>query len=53
MKKFLIALPCFQNAKGFCHRTVLVVAINLNEAISLARQLNPHSHIGECKEVTY
>ena len=52
-KKFLIALPCFPNAKGFCHQTVLVSAIDENDAIDEARYLRPNHNIGDIKEVNY
>lgn len=53
MKKFLIALPSFKGAKGFCHRTVLVSAENEMEAESKAIELKPNDNIGEVKEVNY
>lgn len=53
MKKFLIALPSFPHAKGFCHRTILVSAIDETDAISLARFLKPNDNIGDVKEVNY
>lgn len=53
MKKFLIALPSFRGSKGFCCPTILVSAINKDEAISLAMYLRPHSYIGDIKEVDY
>jgi len=52
-KKFLIALPCFPKAKGFCHQTVLVSGTDENDAISLAIHLRPNSNIGDIKEVDY
>lgn len=52
-KKYLIALPSFKGAKGFCHRTVLVSAENEMEAEIKARVLKPKDNIGEIKEVNY
>lgn len=52
-KKFLIALPCFPKSKGFCHRTVLVTAIDEADAKDQARSLKPHYNIGDIKEVNY
>lgn len=52
-KKYLIALPCFPRAKGFCHRTVLVSALDEKDAISLAKHLKPNDNIGDIKEVNY
>ena len=51
--KYLIALPCFPKAKGFCHRTVLVSARDENDAISIAKRLKPHDNIGDIKKVDY
>lgn len=53
MKKFLIALPCFPKSKGFNHRTILVSAIDENDAINLAMHLRPSDNIGSIKEVDY
>lgn len=53
MNKYLIALPCFRGAKGFCHRTILVSAKSENDAIALARHLRPSDHIGDVKIVAY
>jgi hypothetical protein len=54
MKKFLIALPCFPKAKGFCHQTVLVSAKDEDDAISLAYHLKGNRiNIGDIKEVSY
>jgi hypothetical protein len=58
--KFLIALPIFAGAKGFCHKTVLVSARNKEDAVIRAigildkkykrkRQIN----IGDIKRVKY
>jgi len=52
-KKFLIALPSFRGDKGFCHPTILVSAIDEDDAKALARHLRPRSIIGEVKEVSY
>ena len=52
-KKYLIALPCFRHAKGFCHRTILVSATDERDAYALARHLKPHDNLGDIKEVTY
>lgn len=53
MKKFLVALPCFPNSKGFCHRTILVRVIDKSDAIALVKYLKPNNHIGDIKEVNY
>jgi hypothetical protein len=52
-KKYLVALPFFLGDKGFCHRTILVSAIDENDAISIVRYLKPHDNIGEIKQVDY
>lgn len=52
-KKYLIALPCFPKDKGFCHQTVLVSAVDEQDAISLAMHLKPKHNIGDVKEVDY
>jgi len=52
-KKFLIALPCFPKAKGFCHPTILVSATDKNDAIKTAMRLRPTRNIGDVKEVNY
>lgn len=51
MTEYLIALPCFRGAKGFCHPTILVAAKDKNDAIALARHLRPHANIGDIKQV--
>lgn len=51
--KYLIALPTFPNAKGFNHQTILVSAIDENDAISIARHLRPNKNIGEVKKIDY
>lgn len=53
MTKYLIALPCFPNSKGFNHRTVLVAAKDERDAVALARHLRPHDNIGDIKQVNY
>lgn len=53
MKKYLVALPCFPKAKGFCHQTVLVRALNEDDAFLVARRLRPNHNIGDIKEVNY
>lgn len=53
MHKYLIALPCSRNAKGFNHRTILVSAKNEIDAAALARHLRPHDIIGDIKRVNY
>ena len=53
MRKYLIALPCFPNAKGFNHPTILVSAKNERDAKVLARHLRPNVNIGEIKRVNY
>mgnify|MGYP006935320182 CR=1 FL=1 len=53
MKKYLVALPTFRGSKGFCHRTILVNAKNINDCINLVKYLKPNDNIGEIKEVDY
>ena len=53
MKKFLIALPCFPNAKGFNHETILVKAKNKDDAMNIVRHLKPNHYISNIKEVCY
>ena len=50
MKYYLIALPCFSREKGFNHRTILVKAKDVRDAISQARHLKPSDNIGDIKE---
>ncbi len=52
-KKYLIALPAFPKEKGFCHQTVLVSAVDEQDAISLAIHLKGRRNIGDVKEVFY
>jgi len=52
-RKYLVALTCSPNSKGFCHPTILVSAIDGNDAICIVRRLRPNNHIGEIKEVNY
>jgi len=47
LNKYLIVLPCFPNDNGFNHQTVLVSAINEDEAKDKAKRLRPNSNIGE------
>ena len=47
--KYLVALPIFAGAKGFCHRTILVSANDLNDCMGLVRHLRPNDNIGEIK----
>lgn len=51
--KYVIALPVFKGAKGFNHQTILVSALNVNDAIAIVRHLKPHDNIGEIKAVDY
>jgi hypothetical protein len=51
--KYLVALPCFPNSKGFCHQTVLVRAEDENDACVVAARLRPNHHIGDIKKVDY
>lgn len=51
--KYLIALPCFPNDKGFCHQTILVSSKNIPDAIDLVRHLKGNVNIGEIKKVDY
>jgi hypothetical protein len=48
-KRYLVALPIFPGAKGFCHRTILVSAKDLNDCIRLVRHLRPNDNIGDIK----
>ena len=50
---YLVALPSFKNDRGFNHRTVLVSAVDEDEAIAIARHLKPHENIGAIKKVDY
>lgn len=52
-EKYLIALPSFPNSKGFCHRTILVSALNEDDARALVRHLKPNDNIGDIKNVKY
>ena len=52
--KYLIALPSFPNAKGFCHPTILVSAVNENDAIKkVFRIKGDRVNIGDIKVVDY
>jgi hypothetical protein len=51
--KYLVALPCFPNAKGFSHQTILLYARNIDDARCLAKILKPRSNIGDIKKVDY
>jgi hypothetical protein len=53
MKKYLIALPIFSRSKGFNHRTILVSALDKDDAIALVRHLKPFNNIGDIKLVNY
>ena len=54
MKRFLVALPTFKGYVGLNCETILVSAINKNEAIAKATRLKqPHQHIGLIKLVNY
>ena len=54
LKKYLIALPCFPNDKGFCHQTILVSSKNKESAINLAYKIKGnYINIGDIKEVFY
>jgi len=52
MKKsqWLVALPAFPGAKGFCHRTILVSAKDKQDCIALVRHLRPNNNIGDIRE---
>jgi len=52
-RKFLIALPAFAGSKGFNHRTILIRAIDEQDAINVVKHLGPRRNIGEIKEVRY
>jgi len=53
-RKYLIALPCFPKAKGFCHQTILVSAIDIPNAINLVYHIKGNTvNIGDIKEVNY
>lgn len=53
MKRYLVALPAFPNDKGFCHQTILVNAIDKDDATNKVKRLKPNKNIGEIKEVNY
>jgi len=40
-KKYLIALPSFRGDKGFNHETILISAINKQDAIRIVCHLRP------------
>ena len=50
---YLVALPCFPDATGFNHQTVLVRATDKEDARRAARHLRPQDHIGDIKQVNY
>lgn len=52
MNQYLVALPCFQGSKGFCHRTILVRAKDESDCIALVRHLRPNDNIGEIKVIS-
>ena len=52
-KKYVVALPCFPESKGFNHQTILVSATDKNDARVIVRRLHPGVNIGDIKEVTY
>ena len=52
-KSYLVALPTFKGAKGWCHQTILVSALNENDAIKIVKHLKPHDNIGDIKIVNY
>jgi hypothetical protein len=49
--KYLVALPCFPNDKGFNHQTILVSAIDENDARDIVRYLKPNCNIGDLKKL--
>ena len=51
--KYLIALPSFRGDNGFNHKTILVSAINKDDAIAIACFLEPGENIGDIKMVDY
>jgi hypothetical protein len=51
--KYLVALPTFPFSKGFNHKTILVSAIDEEDARILAKILRPHCNIGDIKKVDY
>jgi len=52
--KYLIALPIFKNQKGFNCQTILVSAIDKNDAIDLVYHLKGKNiNIGDIKKVDY
>lgn len=50
---YLVALPYFPTDKGFNHQTILVSAIDEDEAKKKAKRLRPNSNIGDIKLVEY
>jgi hypothetical protein len=53
MKKYLISLPIFHSQKGFNCQTILVKARSEQDAICIARHIQPNNNIGSIKEVYY
>lgn len=53
MDKYLVALPSFPNEKGFNHQTILVRALNEDDARLAVRNLRPRRNIGDIKKVNY
>lgn len=53
MEKYLVALPTLKNSKGFNHPTILVSALNENDARAMVRHLKPSANIGDIKIVNY
>jgi hypothetical protein len=48
--RYLVALPAFRGATGFCHPTILVSARDQHEAVEIVRYLRPGQHIGDIKK---
>lgn len=53
LNRYLVALPIFAGGKGFNHRTILVSAKGIQEAIAIVRHLRPNDNIGDIKVVEY
>ena len=51
--KYLIALPTFKGSKGFNHPTILVKALDENDARAIVRHLKPSANIGDIRIVNY
>ena len=46
-------MPIFKNDRGFNHPTILVLALNKQDAINIVKHLKPNDNIGDIKIVNY